>query len=77
MALWDKLMGELVDIVEWLDDSGDTLAYRFERYQNDFYKIDPMLFSPAEVTFVNLTTGRQRTFGKTDGALLTKSFGAS
>ncbi|HUP29687.1 MAG TPA: SPFH domain-containing protein [Usitatibacter sp.] len=35
MALWDKLMGELVDIVEWLDDSSDTLAYRFERYQNE------------------------------------------
>src|SRR3954467_11907953 len=35
MALWDKLMGELVDIVEWLDDTHDTLAYRFERYQNE------------------------------------------
>jgi membrane protease subunit (stomatin/prohibitin family) len=35
MALWDKLMGELVDIVEWLDDTTDTLAYRFERYQNE------------------------------------------
>jgi membrane protease subunit (stomatin/prohibitin family) len=35
MALWDKLMGELVDVVEWLDDSSDTLAYRFERYQNE------------------------------------------
>jgi membrane protease subunit (stomatin/prohibitin family) len=35
MALWDKLMGEFVDIVEWLDDSNDTLAYRFERYQNE------------------------------------------
>ncbi|MEO7742220.1 MAG: SPFH domain-containing protein [Usitatibacter sp.] len=35
MALWDKLMTELVDIVEWLDDSNDTLAYRFERYQNE------------------------------------------
>ena len=35
MALWDKLMGELVDIVEWLDDSTNTLAYRFERYQNE------------------------------------------
>jgi membrane protease subunit (stomatin/prohibitin family) len=28
-------MGELVDIVEWLDDTNDTLAYRFERYQNE------------------------------------------
>src|SRR4029450_877840 len=35
MALWDKLIGELVDIVEWLDDTNDTLAYRFERYQNE------------------------------------------
>src|SRR6187399_1757558 len=35
MALWDKLMQELVDIVEWLDDTNDTLAYRFERYQNE------------------------------------------
>jgi membrane protease subunit (stomatin/prohibitin family) len=35
MALWDKLLGELVDIIEWLDDSTDTLAYRFERYQNE------------------------------------------
>ena len=35
MALWDKLVGELVDIVEWLDDTQDTLSYRFERYQNE------------------------------------------
>lgn len=35
MALWDKLKAELIDIVEWLDDSNDTLAYRFERYQNE------------------------------------------
>jgi len=35
MALWDKLTGELVDSVEWLDDTNDTLAYRFERYQNE------------------------------------------
>src|SRR5262245_54490153 len=35
MALWDKLKAELIDIVEWLDDSNNTLAYRFERYQNE------------------------------------------
>ena len=32
MAIWDKLKAELIDIVEWLDDTNDTLAYRFERY---------------------------------------------
>ena len=35
MALWDKLKAELIDIVEWLDDTNDTLAYRFELYQNE------------------------------------------
>jgi membrane protease subunit (stomatin/prohibitin family) len=35
MDIWKKLTGELVDIVEWLDDSRDTLVYRFERLQNE------------------------------------------
>ncbi len=35
MDLWKKLTAELVDIVEWLDDSNNTLVYRFERYNNE------------------------------------------
>lgn len=35
MGLLDKLRGELIDIIEWLDDSNDTLVYRFERYGNE------------------------------------------
>lgn len=35
MGLLDKLKGELVDIIEWLDDSRSTLAWRFPRYQNE------------------------------------------
>lgn len=35
MVLWDKLKGELIDIVQWLDDTDDTLVYRFERYGNE------------------------------------------
>jgi membrane protease subunit (stomatin/prohibitin family) len=35
MGLWDKLHGELVDIIEWLDDTQDTMAWRFPRYQNE------------------------------------------
>ena len=54
-------------------DHGELFADLFARY-GDFYKIDPLLFSPAEVTFVNLRTGRARTFGTTDAALLKKSF---
>ncbi|MGK2929505.1 MAG: SPFH domain-containing protein [Acidimicrobiales bacterium] len=35
MGLINKLKGELVDIIEWLDDSRSTLAWRFPRYQNE------------------------------------------
>jgi membrane protease subunit (stomatin/prohibitin family) len=35
MGLWDKLKGELIDIIEWLDDSSDTIVSRFERYDNE------------------------------------------
>ena len=35
MGLWDKIKGELIDIIEWLDDSNDTMLHRFERYGNE------------------------------------------
>jgi membrane protease subunit (stomatin/prohibitin family) len=35
MSLWGKIAGELIDIIEWTDDSSDTLVYRFERYGNE------------------------------------------
>jgi membrane protease subunit (stomatin/prohibitin family) len=31
----DKIFGEFVDVIEWLDDSNDTMVYRFERYGNE------------------------------------------
>lgn len=35
MGLLDKLKGELIDIIEWLEDDDETIAYRFERYGNE------------------------------------------
>jgi len=35
MGFWDKIKGELIDIIEWLDPSSDTMVYRFERYGNE------------------------------------------
>jgi len=35
MGLFSKLRGEFIDIIEWLDDSNDTIVYRFERFQNE------------------------------------------
>ncbi|CAA6801070.1 MAG: Putative virion core protein (lumpy skin disease virus), partial [uncultured Thiotrichaceae bacterium] len=35
MGLWDKIMGEFVDVIDWTDDSNDTMVYRFERHGNE------------------------------------------
>jgi membrane protease subunit (stomatin/prohibitin family) len=36
MSLWDKLRGELIDIIEWTEPrQSDILAYRFPRYNNE------------------------------------------
>jgi methenyltetrahydromethanopterin cyclohydrolase len=40
----------------------------------DFYKIDPLLFSPAKVTITNLETGRSFFAGDFNESLLEQSF---
>jgi methenyltetrahydromethanopterin cyclohydrolase len=45
-------------------DHGEPFAAIFARYNHDFYAVDPHLFSPAEVAFQNLDTGRVQTFGR-------------
>ena len=39
-------------------DYGTPFYEIFQRYEGDFYKIDPLLFSPAEVWLTSLETGR-------------------
>jgi membrane protease subunit (stomatin/prohibitin family) len=35
VGLIDKIKGEFIDIVEWTDDSRDTIVWRFPRYDNE------------------------------------------
>lgn len=35
MGIMNKLRGEFIDIIEWLDTSQNTMVHRFERYQNE------------------------------------------
>ena len=35
MGIFDKLRNELIDIIEWTDDSPDTMVYRFYRSDNE------------------------------------------
>jgi methenyltetrahydromethanopterin cyclohydrolase len=55
-------------------DHGAPFADIFERYEHDFYKIDPMLFSPAEIVFCNLKTGKAHAFGRLKPEVLYRSF---
>jgi methenyltetrahydromethanopterin cyclohydrolase len=56
-------------------DHGEPFAAIFARYNHDFYAVDPHLFSPAEITFQNIETGRAHTFGQVTPGILARSFG--
>jgi membrane protease subunit (stomatin/prohibitin family) len=50
----DKLRGELVDIIEWLDDSRDTIVWRFPRYENEIKMGAKLVVRESQVAvFVN------------------------
>jgi methenyltetrahydromethanopterin cyclohydrolase len=55
-------------------DHGEPFAMIFKRYNQDFYAVDPHLFSPAEVVFHNVETGRVHSFGTLAEDVLVGSF---
>jgi len=55
-------------------DYGEPFSAIFARYHHDFYAVDPMLFSPAEIVLQNIETGRVHAFGSIDPEVLTHSF---
>ncbi len=56
-------------------DHGKPFAELFAAAGHDFYKLDPMLFSPARVVVTALETGRSFEGGKIEPELLVRSFG--
>src|SRR6185369_8289572 len=54
MGLFSKLRGELVDIIEWIDDTRQTLVWRFPRYQNEIKNGAQLIVRPGQTAvFVN------------------------
>ena len=52
--IWSKFGGEFVDVIEWTDDSKDTLVYRFERYGNEIKYGAKLTVRPGQIAvFVN------------------------
>lgn len=54
MALMDKLRGEHIDIIEHLDDSRDTIVWRFPRYADEIKNGAKLVVRESQVAvFVN------------------------
>jgi methenyltetrahydromethanopterin cyclohydrolase len=69
---------ELASLVERLPavasrDYGTPFHEIFARYNNDFYKIDPLLFSPAEVWLTSCRSGRTFHAGRLNPDVLKRS----
>jgi membrane protease subunit (stomatin/prohibitin family) len=48
MGLLDRLRNELVDIIEWIDHTRDTLVWRFPRYRNEIKNGAQLIVRPGQ-----------------------------
>ena len=55
-------------------DHGRPFANVFKEYDYDFYKVDPLLFSPAVITIHNLRSGQTHRSGTVRADVLSQSF---
>tara|TARA_B100000575_G_scaffold136742_1_gene109022 strand:+ start:1328 stop:2275 length:948 start_codon:yes stop_codon:yes gene_type:complete len=55
-------------------DYGKPFEAIFEKYKRDFYKIDGLLFSPAQVIINSLESGKTYSYGKVNKKLIELSF---
>lgn len=49
MGLFDRLRGELIDIIEWIDDSNHRVVWRFPRHQNEIKNGAQLIVRPGQV----------------------------
>jgi len=81
VSLWTRTSDEAIERVidrvpsSSSQDYGTPFYDLFKERGGDFYAIDPLLFSPAQVTLLNATTGRAFSRGAVDESMLRKSFG--
>src|ERR1035437_8548716 len=54
MGLFDKLKNEFIDIIEWVDNTSDTIMWKFPRYQNEIKMNAKLTVRESQVAlFVN------------------------
>lgn len=49
MGFFDKLRAELIDIIEWVDDSRHTIVWRFPRYHNQIKNGAQLIVRPGQM----------------------------
>src|SRR5918997_1714318 len=54
MSLFNVFRGQFIDIIEWLEDDPNTMAYRFERHENEIKNGAKLITRPGqEAVFVS------------------------
>lgn len=54
MGLWDFVRSELIDIIQWLDETGDTMVWRFDGHDNEIKNGAQLIVRPGQAAvFVN------------------------
>ena len=56
---------------------GQPFRDLFKQANGDFYALDPAIFAPAMVEFINHDTGRRRRFGRIEAGVIEQSFTAT
>ncbi|MHA2323408.1 MAG: methenyltetrahydromethanopterin cyclohydrolase [Candidatus Thorarchaeota archaeon] len=69
---------DLKDVIEKVPSSsseqyGQPFYDLFKSVGNDFYKVDPLLFSPAEITFNHIESGKSYHAGELNAEILKQS----
>ncbi len=54
MGIWDAIKGQLIDIIEWNDDTKDTMVWRFPRRENEIKNGAKLIVRESQMAaFVN------------------------
>jgi membrane protease subunit (stomatin/prohibitin family) len=48
MGLWNKLTGQFIDVIEWTDESADTLVFRFDRGDHEIKNNAKLTVRPSQ-----------------------------
>ena len=54
MGLWNKIKGQLIDVIEWMDNTQDSMVWRFERQGNEIKNGAKLIVRESQVAvFIN------------------------